>query len=244
MRRPTPQPHCCLRGRGRCCSLQARVSPLLTPHSELMMASVRGCSRHQVGFHHPIPQAPSHPRPGISETHATRRCCVQVPVQSCTHNCWWATAGGSFAAGTVKADGSRQTIDLARGRVANEASFRLGGINAKIVVGGLATPVSNTRLDVVFDEFQLVRGIPSSLEHLVSVLRAGRVRCFAEDAHPDRFRAQALGPLQTRLPLNVLSPRGAIETTFLDSSLRIGRGDKGSIFVCRRLGAPAAYCEG
>jgi len=41
-------------------------------------------------------------------------------------------------------------------------------------------------------------------------------------------------PLQLELPLSLLSPRGAVETTYLDEDVRIGRGDKGSVFVCAR----------
>ena len=44
-------------------------------------------------------------------------------------------------------------------------------------------------------------------------------------------------PLRLSLPLSLLAPRGAVETTYLDAQLRIGRGDKGSVFVCARAGS-------
>jgi len=34
------------------------------------------------------------------------------------------------------------------------------------------------------------------------------------------------------------SARGVLETTFLDDSLRVSRGDKGNLFVLVRVGAP------
>lgn len=49
-----------------------------------------------------------------------------------------------------------------------------------------------------------------------------------------------LGQLRLALPLSLLAPRGSVETTFLDDALRIGRGDKGSVFVCARDGSSEA----
>ena len=47
-------------------------------------------------------------------------------------------------------------------------------------------------------------------------------------------------PLRLALPLSLLAPRGAVETTYLDGEVRIGRGDKGSVFVCARAGSAEA----
>ena len=47
-------------------------------------------------------------------------------------------------------------------------------------------------------------------------------------------------PIRFSLPLSLLAPRGAVETTFLDDDVRIGRGDKGSVFVCARAGSAEA----
>jgi hypothetical protein len=41
-------------------------------------------------------------------------------------------------------------------------------------------------------------------------------------------------PLRLELPLSLVAPRGSVETTYLDEEVRIGRGDKGSVFVCAR----------
>jgi hypothetical protein len=41
-------------------------------------------------------------------------------------------------------------------------------------------------------------------------------------------------PLRLELPLSLVAPRGSVETTYLDEDVRIGRGDKGSVFVCAR----------
>jgi hypothetical protein len=45
-----------------------------------------------------------------------------------------------------------------------------------------------------------------------------------------------LGSWSTRVPLTAVKPRGWIETTYLDEEgFRVGRGDKGSIFVAVRM---------
>ena len=45
-----------------------------------------------------------------------------------------------------------------------------------------------------------------------------------------------LGPLQPlKIPLEWVKARGWVETTYLDETLRIGRGDKGSIFLAARI---------
>eukprot|EP00898_Chlorokybus_atmophyticus_P005158 jgi/Chlat1/5643/Chrsp369S05396 len=43
-----------------------------------------------------------------------------------------------------------------------------------------------------------------------------------------------LGWLNLSLPLNWISPKGWIDTTYLDDDLRISRGDKGSVFVAAK----------
>jgi hypothetical protein len=57
---------------------------------------------------------------------------------------------------------------------------------------------------------------------------------------PSAGAPAAASPLRLALPLTLLAPRGSVETTYLDNALRIGRGDKGSVFVCARAGAPEA----
>ena len=43
-----------------------------------------------------------------------------------------------------------------------------------------------------------------------------------------------LGGWKGTLSLSAVRPQGWVETTFLDGDLRLGRGDKGSIFVAYR----------
>lgn len=40
---------------------------------------------------------------------------------------------------------------------------------------------------------------------------------------------------QVALPLDWLSPEGAVDTLYLDEELRVSVGDKGSLFVVRRV---------
>jgi len=45
----------------------------------------------------------------------------------------------------------------------------------------------------------------------------------------------SLGSLKWTVPLSSIKPTGWIETTYMDEELRVGRGDKGSIFVAVRI---------
>ena len=52
-----------------------------------------------------------------------------------------------------------------------------------------------------------------------------------------------IGSLSFRIPLEWVKAQGWVETTFLDETMRVGRGDKGSIFVATRINSkewPAA----
>eukprot|EP00471_Norrisiella_sphaerica_P012842 CAMPEP_0184503910 /NCGR_PEP_ID=MMETSP0113_2-20130426/52172_1 /TAXON_ID=91329 /ORGANISM="Norrisiella sphaerica, Strain BC52" /LENGTH=216 /DNA_ID=CAMNT_0026893495 /DNA_START=173 /DNA_END=823 /DNA_ORIENTATION=+ len=46
------------------------------------------------------------------------------------------------------------------------------------------------------------------------------------------IRIEGLG--SWRVPLNWVNPKGWVETTYLDPDFRIGRGDKGSVFIAAR----------
>ena len=46
-----------------------------------------------------------------------------------------------------------------------------------------------------------------------------------------RFRKFGLGPLRVKAPS---SATGELDTTYLDETLRVSRGDKGSLFVLER----------
>lgn len=72
---------------------------------------------------------------------------------------------------------------------------------------------------------------------LFGVHQALNVRGRVAVASPTRvdvtFDQFTVGPL--RVPLTAVSPRGWIETTYLDERVRVGRGDKGSLFVTARV---------
>jgi hypothetical protein len=131
-----------------------------------------------------------------------------------------ATAGSSL--GPARATGTWQTIDRAAARVENAAQLELlPGTRLTVTVGGSAVAATPTRLDVQFLDFAFeLAPTPNSA-------------AAAAPSWPG-------GPLRLALPLALLSPRGAVETTYLDANVRIGRGDKGSVFVCARDGSREA----
>lgn len=49
----------------------------------------------------------------------------------------------------------------------------------------------------------------------------------------------SLGGWKGRLPLDSVKPRGWLKTTYLDNDFRVGRGDKGSIFVAAKINGGA-----
>ena len=51
----------------------------------------------------------------------------------------------------------------------------------------------------------------------------------------DRFTVQAGGLPALELPLSWLSPRGYVDTLYLDADMRVSVGDKGGLFVLRRV---------
>lgn len=107
----------------------------------------------------------------------------------------------------------------------------------------------------------LTRGLISTKSNLQRIdVEAGRIENLAEFVLLSRFpgylningsaerisddRIQVgfvdcqlkIGSLQPlRIPLEWVKARGWVDTTFLDETLRVGRGDKGSIFVAARI---------
>lgn len=54
----------------------------------------------------------------------------------------------------------------------------------------------------------------------------------------EAFELQWGSALRLRVPLSWVRPTGWVQTTYLDDSFRVGRGDKGSIFVTARTNKP------
>ena len=113
-------------------------------------------------------------------------------------------APAGSALGSARATGTWQTIDRAAKRVANEAELELGNGTFFSVVVGGSA-------------------VAGSATRLDVQFLDFQVRLGPRD-----------GGLSLALPLSLIAPRGAVETTYLDHDVRIGRGDKGSVFVCAR----------
>ena len=70
-------------------------------------------------------------------------------------------------------------------------------------------------------------GAPGFLDVRGSVAVASPTRV---DVVFDRCEV-SLGKARLAFPLTAISPKGWVETTYLDGTLRVGRGDKGSLFI-------------
>eukprot|EP00850_Spirogloea_muscicola_P005427 SM000025S08322 [mRNA] locus=s25:16680:18798:- [translate_table: standard] len=107
---------------------------------------------------------------------------------------------------TVKQTGSTQVIDTNRMKVDNIANFTFFGMPGSLCING-------------------------SFEKSPPLPGRGAVRL---NVVFEKFvvRVGPLGPVT--MPLGWIQPKGWVDTTYLDEDLRIGRGDKGSIFVATR----------
>lgn len=109
--------------------------------------------------------------------------------------------------GVVSNTRNFQEIDAFAGVVVNRAELDLLGVAVEVQIKGRCTVATDTRLDVNFERVELSVG-RNATRPLVSV------------------------------PLDWLNggegPAGWVETTYLDDELRLGRGDKGSVFVTAR----------
>jgi len=121
--------------------------------------------------------------------------------------------GGAGASGAFRTRGNFQTFDLAAGFVRNEARFTAFGAPGAITVDGDAGRVAGApaRLRATFKSFVLSWG-------------GGGGAGAAAAAPPPRLS----------LPLAWLSPVGFVETLFLDETLRVSVGDKGSLFIAAK----------
>jgi PAP_fibrillin len=79
-----------------------------------------------------------------------------------------------------------------------------------------------------------VLGQPGSLDVEGDVVVASPTRV---DVTFTRFTLRVGGLPAISIPLTAVSPTGWVETTYLDERVRVGRGDKGSLFVTARVPA-------
>jgi hypothetical protein len=110
--------------------------------------------------------------------------------------------------GAVRARANLQAINLKEGRVDNTARFSLLGRwdGSLNIVGSAVARPDGEIVDVEFSAFEL------------------------------RFGTEGGAPV-ARVPLGAVKPKGWLRTTYLDDrGFRLGRGDKGSVFVAVRAG--------
>ncbi|GAX82806.1 hypothetical protein CEUSTIGMA_g10232.t1 [Chlamydomonas eustigma] len=111
--------------------------------------------------------------------------------------------------GLVKTKGNLQLIDIPNNRVENLAEFTIAGsLDGYLNIAGVANVMEPT----------------SSIEEFVRISVE-----FTE------FTLSLGSKVQWRVPLSWVKAKGWVETTYLDKEMRVGRGDKGSIFVASRL---------
>jgi hypothetical protein len=118
-----------------------------------------------------------------------------------------------------------QYIDLAAGRIYNVAEVRGAfGLNSVVTVCARISPTSDRRVGVVFD--RSIVGLQSLLNYQNASSWLDRVR-----------EAVVTGKKFTALDLAInAGDRGAwLEIIYLDTDLRIGRGNEGNIFILERV---------
>ncbi|KAK9814967.1 hypothetical protein WJX73_003488 [Symbiochloris irregularis] len=113
-----------------------------------------------------------------------------------------------LAANTVRSKGITQVIDAPQGKVQNIAEFSLVGVDGFLNVEGTVSPA----IPAEKDKSEAVRVDVAFTAFVVKVGALPRLR----------------------IPLNWISPKGWVDTTYVDEEVRVGRGDKGSVFVTVR----------
>ncbi|CAL5227493.1 g10474 [Coccomyxa viridis] len=115
-----------------------------------------------------------------------------------------------LSANAVSSRGITQVIDAEGGTVQNVADFRIANsINGYLNVEGTVAPVEGSGEAVRVD-----------VKFTAFCLKIGALP-------------------QLKVPLGWSNPTGWVDTTYLDNDTRIGRGDKGSVFVTARKGTRA-----
>lgn len=110
----------------------------------------------------------------------------------------------------VSLGGVAQTIDAAAGTATNTVSFALhfmGGAGGALTLEAAYEPVSPTRVAISLTRAALA---PPALDAL-------------------------FGPARLPLLLDIFNPAGWLDTTFVGGGLRVGRDDKGHVFVLERV---------
>lgn len=138
----------------------------------------------------------------------------QVPLKDDVGAKRAATLEGPFLAffqpltrNLVRTKANLQVIDLPGQRVENRADFRvLGGEGTLNIVG-------TVRVSDKSAQVKCVDRVDVTFTHFIL----------------------SLGALKITIPLGWVKPQGWVLTTYLDHDLRIGRGDKGSVFVTSRV---------
>ncbi|KAL2652512.1 hypothetical protein R1flu_020640 [Riccia fluitans] len=135
------------------------------------------------------------------------------PVDEKTADKYAGTEEGPFLArvkpaafGTVKQKRSVQVIDSAAGVAENIAYFSFFGANGNLNIRGSVTPAPPKPEGAV--------RVNVTFESFVLTI--------------GKWRSPSVS-------LSWIKPQGWVDTTFLDSTMRIGRGDKGSIFISTRM---------
>ncbi|KAH7445493.1 hypothetical protein KP509_01G011500 [Ceratopteris richardii] len=135
-----------------------------------------------------------------------------APVDEIKSDKYAGTQEGPFLArvkplafGSVRQTRSSQVIDVERGIAKNIADFTFLGRNGTLTIQGKASPSQ--------------------------VVGKERVRL---DVTFDSFSVKIGDWTFPTISLQWINPQGWVDTTFLDQDMRVGRGDKGSVFVSVR----------
>eukprot|EP00850_Spirogloea_muscicola_P020107 SM000207S06182 [mRNA] locus=s207:232659:234742:+ [translate_table: standard] len=183
-----------------------------------------------------------------------------APTDEATVDKFAGTEEGPFLArikpaafGSVKQTGSTQVIDTNRMKVDNIANFSFFGMPGSLCINGSfekSPPIPGrgaVRLNVVFDKFVLRVGPlgpitiplgwiqPKGWIALESLLFTEWVcPSLCQSSHIESLtQVRGLSIIAFVLSISLTDGRW-VDTTYLDEDLRIGRGDKGSIFVATR----------
>ncbi|KAI5075521.1 hypothetical protein GOP47_0009597 [Adiantum capillus-veneris] len=135
-----------------------------------------------------------------------------APINEMTSDKYAGTQEGPFLArvkplafGSIKQTRSSQVIDVENGVAKNIADFTFFGKNGTLNIEGLAAPSCVKEKETT---------------RLEVVFKSFFVRIG--------------GWTSPRISLQWINPQGWVDTTYLDQDMRIGRGDKGSVFVAVR----------
>lgn len=136
-----------------------------------------------------------------------------APVDENTVDKYAGTQEGPFLArikplafGSIKQSRSFQVIDIKQGKAKNMADFRFFGKDGTLTIKGKAAPSSVNGKETV------------------------RLDVVFEE-----FWVRVGGWTSPKVSLTWINPQGWVDTTYLDKDMRVGRGDKGSVFVSVRV---------